>query len=232
MAGSADSRNPSQPLPNGTIIDEPVEVASWLAREMGLSVASFDEACERARLEWGAHTEYDPPSFPGTVFWGTCVRYLRGLLVRLDWTPDDTKNFSRIIHPDGDIALVVETGDEFTGVRGTKQPKTKSAKGTETLAAIVANVEQVDMFIDPAHQLFRAQKNRLMRTYFLLVRLEGGRVYREVSLPVRSGENDRIDTWHIRVLLPPLTGGTPPGAQAPLPLPAPDPIIEVTRRTA
>lgn len=231
MAGKSGER-PSERRPQGTIIDEPVEVATWLAQEFGLAAASIDEACERARLEWATHTEYDPPSLPGTVFWGMCVRFLRMLLVARAWIQNDTKNFSRIIHPDGTKAIVVETGDEYTGVRGIKQPKTKSPKGVETLAAIEQNIEQTDLFIAPEQQLMIAETKRRMLTYFLLVRLENGVLYRELSLPVGSGESDRIGDWHIRVILAPMNDGPNPGTQAPLPLPAPDPIISVTRRLA
>lgn len=58
--------------------------------------------------------------------------------------PDDSRNFSRVVRPDGALAMTVATGDEYTGRKpepGVPGPSTKYPKGTETDLAIVVNVQ-------------------------------------------------------------------------------------------
>lgn len=225
-----DAGTPFEPQQPGRIISDPVEAATWLAREFGLTFEMFDEMSERARAEWATTTEYDPPGFAGLILWGMCVRYLRRLLSGLGWKRDNSGNLARIIHPIGAKSIVVATADENTGKLGPQSPKT-NPKGMETVNAALANFGQMELFADPDAERFAAEAAKNLLTYFFLVHLERGRLYREISLPVLANDGERVDSWHLRVLLPPFgEGDEPPRVQAPLPLPGPEPTVIVTRR--
>jgi hypothetical protein len=233
----ADLGLPFQPAQDRVVISDPVLAASWLAQEMALSFESFDKATEQAKMEWGNRTVFDAPGFAGTTFWGVCVRHLRWILSALGWITNNDGNLSRAIHPDGTQAIVTETGDENTGIVGTQPPKTKSPKGQQIDAAISANLmSQPELF--PADEKARLElierRAQLVKTYIFLIRIApDGRVYRELSLPVRRSGSNQIDDWRLRVIFPPIGGdGGPPLEQMPLPEPGPEPTINITRRTA
>lgn len=223
------------------LIDGPDDLNARLLREFGLTTEPFTTAIARARLEWATCTANDPPSFPGTVFWASVVRYLREELLTLGWHKDDPRNFSRSISPDGTKAIVVETGDENTGICGPRMPRTKSPKGSATLDAIQVNREQLDLFTMTPGPTLRIAENddesdqddgRLL-TYLFLVRLEDGRCYSELSLPLVPGDDHRIVNWSVRMIMPVLNEGhEPPPISATPPEPAIDPDVHVVRRKA
>lgn len=216
------------------------DVDRWLSNALGLTLEPFDEAATKARMEWSTCTDLDPVYHPGSHFAATCVRYLRMALIPKKWTLDNTKNVARTLHPNGRVCILVETGDEFTGTVGTRQPSTNSKKGTVVLDAVDRNIELFDEHEAKrkAREVEGGRKAAEMLTFFYLVRIDDitGTVYRELSIPMHDGtsENDEkkhITDWRLRVILPPLgNGGEPP--RLALPVPAPAPSITITRKQA
>lgn len=112
---------------------------------LGLSDDLLARAALRADADALMCTEFDPPNMEGIVRWGRLVRYLREELVSTGWIPDNSRNFCRLVSPEGTFAIVVSSGDEFTGVPG-KTPSTKYAKGVTTVEAVAVNIEWPSLF--------------------------------------------------------------------------------------
>lgn len=171
--------------------------------ELGLTEKLIGDIVDRGLAARRTCTAFDPPSFPGYLRWAMMHRASRELLARHDWTPDDSHNFSRVVRPDGAVALTIATGDAYTGRKsepGLPTPSTKYPKGTETDLAIVANV-QLRLWDDPATAHGPVGSRRLARqTWWLLSAVVDGELRYELSCP--EGQDDRgyIVRWSQRIV--------------------------------
>ena len=82
-------------------------------------------------------TVFAPPSFRGLIAWGKTVESLRLELVQKGWSPNNSKNYATVVHPDATHAIAVASATSETGTDET--PSTRSEKGTETRVAIARN---------------------------------------------------------------------------------------------
>ena len=57
-----------------------------------------------------ACSPFHPPSYPGYAQWADMHHAARVRLVRAGWKVDDSRNFSRVVHPDGHMAFTITTG--------------------------------------------------------------------------------------------------------------------------
>jgi hypothetical protein len=176
--------------------------------ELGLTEELVRGVVERGLAARRTCTAFDTPSFPGFLQWAMMHRASRELLARHEWTPDDSRNFSRVVRPDGAVALTVATGDEYTGRKsesGLPEPSTKYPKGSETDLAIVANV-QLSLWEEPVSeeevQLAPPQPTR--QTWWLLCAVVDGELRYELSCP--DGQDDRgyIVSWSERIIFEPI----------------------------
>jgi hypothetical protein len=216
------------------IYHEPAEVRDQLLALFGVTDEPFVRATGKAWLEWATRTEFDAPSFPGTLLWGHTVRHERRDFVEHGWTKDDTSNFSSVISPDGKYAIAVETGDRFTGfVFPGKKPRTNSRKGVRMMQMLSDNrhLLQGDIFAGFL-QTKSAKNDGAPLLWIHLIHQSRGDVYGEVSLPVVANDRNRIVGWECRIILPKWRGGdgVSPLRQNPL-QPTPDAEVRVVRRT-
>lgn len=180
------------------------EVAEVLASYGFPPVPDLHAVLVESNLQRSTCTKLDPPSYRGMVTWGTTVRSIRAQQMPNGWTHDDAGNFSRTITPDGARAIVVATGTKGTGERyGT--PVTRSPKGPRTLAAIKANVIQLEL--GPSLIPLAEPEKAEPQTWFWLLRhartAEGARrVYSELSLPSGLIRGGRIVAWSQRIIVP------------------------------
>jgi hypothetical protein len=175
--------------------------------ELGLTEELVGGIVERGLAARKTCTAFDTPSFPGYLQWAMMHRASRELLARHDWTPDDSRNFSRVVRSDGAVALTVATGDEYTGRKselGLPEPSTKYPKGSETDLAIVANV-QLSLWEDPAAELAQVKRSQPGRqTWWLLSAVVDGELRYELSCP--NGQDDRgyVVSWSERIIFDPI----------------------------
>ena len=80
--------------------------------DLDLSVHTISVALRKADAATNAGSDLDPPIMEGLNRWGLTTRYLREALVAAQWSFDNPRNLARTIHPSGDFAVVVTTGDE------------------------------------------------------------------------------------------------------------------------
>jgi hypothetical protein len=170
--------------------------------ELGLTVDVVAGALAAADRESGSCTDLDPPILQGLLRWGRATRALREQLVPLGWSYDNPNNLARTIHPSGDFAVVVATGDDGTGLRGSGAGP-RHARGYATEQAIHAN-GQLAFEFEALMQLAsagRAAGLGHLQTWLLLYHPEPEFFRAELSLP-RGFERGRITKWTERILLP------------------------------
>jgi hypothetical protein len=181
--------------------EQPHERTSRL-HALGLDEKTLLGAVQRGLAARQTCTAFDPPSFPGYLQWAQTHRALRELLAPQDWTPDDSRNFSRVVNPDRTVAVTVATGDEYTGISGQKEPRTKYPKGSETDLAIEVNVEQLTIWAEPSS--VSAQPRSRRSTWMLLVATTAHEVRSELSCPSGQDESGRVVAWSERIPLSPI----------------------------
>lgn len=200
--------------------------------ELGLDVGLIERVVRRADAEAGMCTELDPPIMEGMTRWGRTTRFLREELVPDGWGYDNPRNLARTIHPSGEFALVVATGDEFTGVPDVP-PSTKYRKGEATAAAVSQNLQLAFDFPGFGDTGFGdpGDGDHPLLTWFLLFYPDEHEFRAEVSLPAGIADG-RISSWAERIILPafprepePLFAGGPAVPPAPARV-----VVEVSRR--
>ncbi|MGO9319187.1 MAG: hypothetical protein ACLQBY_00010 [Solirubrobacteraceae bacterium] len=168
---------------------------------MGLEEKTLIEAIERGLAARQTCTSFHPPSFPGTFQWADTHRALRELLVREKWTPDDSHNYSRVVSPDKAVAVTVATGDEYTGIAGAMEPRTKHPKGSQTDLAIEINVQQLT-FLPIAEPGASTEPRARQATWILLIATTVHEVRAELSCPSGQDEMGHVVAWSERIPLP------------------------------
>jgi hypothetical protein len=172
--------------------------------DLDLSVHTIDVALRKADAATHAGSALDPPIMEGLNRWGLTTRYLRESLVAAKWSFDNPRNLARTIHPSGDFAVVVTTGDESTGLPH-RTPGPKHPKGFATELAVLGN-NQLALDLGPLVPTFRQDRAPAAsppRTWFLLFYADLDVFRTEVSLPECFADG-RITKWAERILLPPI----------------------------
>lgn len=171
--------------------------------QMDLSVEKVRRALLRADAEARQSNDLDPPNLGGFNRWGKGVRFLREELLPEGWGYDNSRLFCRTIHPSGEFAIVVSSGDDFAGelVPGYS-PSTKYSKG-ETVIRAVATNEQLSLDFATGDVQDLAPSAEAMITWFLLFRATEEKVYAELSLP-SAIDGGTISDWNERIILPPI----------------------------
>lgn len=191
-------------LPAQVFLD-PLDVTPRLA-ELGLSDELLLEAISNGAQHAYSCTANDPVMLPGTLFWGKTVRHLRDTLVPLGWRVDNTRNFATIVHPSGQWAVGVSSGDENTG-RPASSPHSRNPKGTVTKD--IANQNQMSFTeIAPDFMPPMASPPSPKSTWLLLFYSDRSthEIRSELSLPVEMDAAGRVVEWSQRLILPSIPG--------------------------
>jgi hypothetical protein len=181
---------------------EPHEAAVRLA-DLGLEEEPLRTVIARGQLAVDSCTTNHPRLFPPLAGWAETVRALREYGATLGWTIADDSNYARTLDPTGRIAIVVATGNEYTGVANST-PSTKAAKGPNTVEAVLVNSGQMEMFPNPREAPEQHEHDDQRATWILLVYRGAGETRAELSLPVAI-EDGRVTEWRERIILRPLT---------------------------
>ncbi len=172
--------------------------------ELDLTVDVVAAALGAADRESALCSDLDPPILEGLLRWGRATRALREQLVPHGWTYDNPNNLARTIHPSGDFAVVLATGDEGTGLPSSGAGP-RHTRGYATEQAIHAN-GQLTFEFGSLLQLTvggRSAGPGHLQTWFLLYYPDADQFRAELSLP-QGIDRGRITRWTERILLPPL----------------------------
>jgi hypothetical protein len=206
--------------------------------ELGLTVEMVERVLRRAEAEASTCTPLDPPIMEGLTRWGRRTRFFREELIGAGWTFDNPRNLARTIHPSGEFAIVITSGDELTGViseigQTDLRPSTKYRKGYATVSAVQRNQQLTLDYgdFDVSSDVPTADAGDLL-TWFLVVHTDVDSLHVELSLPDAILDG-RITSWVERIVLPafPREDDTIAGLTAPDEGdPNGDIVVEVNRR--
>jgi hypothetical protein len=147
-------------------------------------------------------TGFDPPSGPGFMMWAKANARLRESLAARGWTPNDDYNYPTCIHPSGEWAITVVSGDANTG--RPYDPASKWPKGRATRRVVRQNRDQLSLSdLDPVEfppLPAVAIDRESMFTWMLLYYLDEDthEVRMELSLPEGFDEARRVSQWNQR----------------------------------
>jgi hypothetical protein len=170
--------------------------------ELDLSVDTILLALQRADIVTRSGSPLDPPIMEGLTRWGLTTRYLREALIGAGWSYDNPRNLARTIHPTGEFAIVVTTGDDCTGLPH-QNPGPKHPKGYATELAVLGNGQ---LALDLGPLLPTVVAGRAVTPHppgpgFCCSTPTRTCSVPKVSLPERFTEG-RITRWRERILLP------------------------------
>jgi len=173
--------------------------------QLGLNEKTITDAVLRGIVARQSCTSFDPPSYPGTHQWAQTHRALRELTAPRDWTPDDTRNYSRVVSPDRTVAVTVATGDDHTGVcstpeRPVSEPRTKYPKGTETKTAVDTNVSIDQLSLWPREDSPTPETPKLQDLWILLIATDKHEARYELSRPNGQDTEGRVVSWSERII--------------------------------
>jgi hypothetical protein len=191
------------------IYEEPQDRAARLD-QLDLTEQLMEDIVVYGAAARSACSPFHPPSYPGYAQWADMHHAARVRLVPAGWKADDSRNFSRVVHPDGHTAFTVATGDERTGKPGLPEPRTKYPRGRETVLAININ-RQLSLFDELEEEDAEAVMRPRRETWTLLVATTESEVRYELSLGSSQDSDGRIIGWSERILFPALdmTAHTP-----------------------
>jgi hypothetical protein len=175
---------------------------------LGLDEATVEKIVLHGLIARQGCSPLSPPSYPGVVQWAETIIGSRMILIPRGWTPNDAHNFSRIVNPEGTIAIIVATGDEHTGI-ATAEPRTKYPKGPETTAAVLAN-EQME-FPGLAIAAFESPTAPKCETWILLPSTNDFEMRYELSRPKAQDKEGRVVSWSDRIIFPSIEIESLPG---------------------
>ncbi len=136
------------------------------------------------------------------MLWGEGTAAFRRLMVGAhDWTYDELDGQPRTISPDGRIAVVVQTGDEWTGVDWPgRAPSTRHPKGDATKRKVASNALQLELF-STASEAQEIEAELAPMTWVLLLAIVDGELRAELSLPETISDAGYVVAWRTRILL-------------------------------
>lgn len=183
------------------IIAEAPEVVSHL-EGMGIPLTALTRAVATGAGGFNSTTRFHPRSGPGTYLYQEATAALRRVLESVgDWDFDEDDRQPRTYSAARRISIVVQTGDENTGVDTGTEPKTRNPKGAATFKKISSNSEQLSLF-SPAPAVLPSAEDGQMLTWILLVAIVDDTVRAELSLPSGWTPGGKPCGWHLRILLP------------------------------
>lgn len=192
---------------------------------LGLTVDVLRDAVAMGEAARNSCTANDPSIAPGFLAWAKTTRGLRDALAPANWRRSSDGGLEAILSPDGNLAIVVATGDEGTG-RIDGSPKTKYPKGPATAAAIEQN--QLTFAFAMPQAIIREPASAERVTWLLLIARGRNEVRCELSLPKAIGDDGKVEAWSERIILEPV-GCDTELVVTPLDQEA-DIVVEVSRR--
>lgn len=183
------------------IFVESFDVNNRLA-ELNLTSEILIQSVEIGQSAWANCTENHPPQFRGIAAWANTVRALRDKTVVRGFSRSNESNLPFTVGPDGDVAILVNTGDDSTG-KPEGEPCTKSRKGPHTKSAVRANALQYSLgFQEPLTDEEVRAVNEPTTWILLIYRdIQAHEVRCELSRPINMNAEGIVDGWDERIIL-------------------------------
>lgn len=175
--------------------------------DLGLSVEVLHAAARAGLAARASRSGLAPRNAAGTDLYSFTVEELRLLLVPEGWEPAFVVGQEQSVSPDGRIGLIVSTGDGPVGELSEAQPRTAHPKGPLMRDVVAANhgYVQGELALDIVPP--RPAGPDAPTVWVLLLKIDADVLHLELSLPDGFAEDDRVDSWAERILLPPIALG-------------------------
>lgn len=171
--------------------------------DFGLTVDILHRSARAALMARSNRTRFAPRNAAGTDLYSHTVEELRLQTEPLGWTVDQSGGQERTVSPDGELAIVVSTGDGPVGRQGT--PRTAHPKGHRTRQAIEGNqvwLQETITGLVADVEPEGARTTGATTVWFLLLKVESDELMMELSLPDHFDSDGRPDGFADRILLP------------------------------
>lgn len=149
-------------------------------------------------------TAFHPRPYAGYSMWAeTTAGLRRELLVESGWKMDEDGGQPRTFNLARRLNVVVQSGDDMTGVLGERKPRSKHSKGSATATKVRDN--QLALF--PVVGLAAAEpedgKNvePVLETWVLLLAEVKDELRAELSRPIGFDSGGHVNDWHERIIL-------------------------------
>lgn len=200
--------------------NQPYVLTSSIQEEMlatiGITAGDLQATIMQVYRAFSAVGPLHPKGFSGTYGWADGTQAIRAIMMPKGWTMADPNGQPRIISPGGRYAITVSSGNAHTG-NPNKTPQTKNSKGAQTTRSVAYNSRQGELFDSEPQQNVIPVGTTEQMLWFLLfyVDLEGGEVRYELSYPINVGDNNKVDAWATRLIMPALRLGSRDGSSLP-----------------
>ena len=214
------------PEPEPIILDDPAVVAAFVQSNLRVSLAQLWDALSIGMAEAALTTEHSTAGAFGTRLWDGTAMSLRDQLKPAGWDVLRPGGLEVVRRSDGLVQITPSLGNEHTGVLSAGVPKWEHQRGVSTKRAI--NENQLSLAdLAPDEVAFQP-----IQTWWLLYRVfvrdEQKMLRAELSLPVDLNRRGVV-RWAYRLLLGERSFGD--ARSATIPAPAPDPQINLARRS-
>ena len=225
-SGDKNMKHPINPQ-EGVLEPDDRSVLRRLA-ELGLPPTLLATSLRVGYVESDLTTEAHPVTYPGIVVWGETTGVLRTGLVQLDWKLDDTDNIARAISPNGNVTVVVVSGNEYTGLRNRHEyMDARRPRGPAGVRIVKQNM-QYELLLEEAVSHARNDLvDNLGGTWFLLHYRVDDIIRSELSYAKAVDTAGQLIAWKERLILPDIDLLDPPSATTNT---SPDVDVPISRR--
>lgn len=190
---------------------------------IGVDVNHVLEAARRGHLDRLLATDLD---FPGRGEYDAASTGLRTLaeISNGTWVRDSFLGIPVVVNGIGTVAIAVTAGDQFTGVNGDRDPRTRSLKGPATVQATTS----------PRLPLGESdyEDEIGVEFWYLLTTASETGLRIELSMPDITAADDYVRSWRERIVIGDVNlGGGADRRRPAIPIP-PAPAVPVSRKTA
>lgn len=190
---------------------DPDIVSAQLKSQFPLSLENMQGVASAIYSAFSGVSTLHPKGFRGTKAWADGTHALRSVLIPIGWHPEDPQGQPRIVSKDQKLAITVSSGNYDTGNPDPDvMPKTRNDKGDQTAKSVDYNSRQMLLFpTDEASIPVIADANGQALWIFLyFIDLKQRQIRFELSKPTNMSETNKIDSWVLRLIMPPLSFDT------------------------
>lgn len=177
----------------------------WLDPE---GLADVIRRGERARAE---ETDYDAQTYGGNVAYYARVRALRETYCPRSWTPLVLNGLELIQSADKKIGIITRSGDSGVGDKFALKPQPSGKVGGGAAVVVGQNPR---LFAAEWFASSKRGERPKFEVWMLLVNYSEAVVKAELSLPTAI-DDEKVDDWIERILLPDFDPNDPEGNQSP-----------------
>lgn len=194
-----------EPVVTEPLLVKPENADDRLA-EFDLTAADIHDHVVRAGLQAaGGVSPLAPPGAGGRHAHDGYVVGLRGLLLPRGWVSVQHDNVARTVHRSKQIAIVVASGNEFTGqLGGANYLTTAWPKGSRALAGAILPRQDGFEILDGSDFDWGVDgvENAEWELWYLLIHPTDEEVRLELSTPTRRDRSGYMRGWTQRIIIP------------------------------